>query len=413
MTFQEFIDLCAEAEKTKHIYRSLIRRWTAFAGFDDPDKFTDSIKNHKTDPYQFLQSVIANQKAEKRASITILQAYYTMRKFIEWESEEKLNGVRLEKIMQTLPDRRVKSTDSAPTDAEVLKLIHHSNLRGRVTLVLALTTGMRVGELAAMKLEWIDFNSDPIRITIPTTLTKTKKTRMVFTTQECAQLIKQLIGDRKTGSLFPNLDPTKKFDENRPTSPSALTNAISRNLEKTGLRDKLDEDSPMYRLHPHSFRKWFYSKAIASGMPGNYAEILLGHTIGLDAHYLRVDQEKLAGEYKKIESSLTFLNRENGEVRKTIQSQQDEIESLKKQLEEKEHEQKERAKEQGQTIEAIQKELKEVAGVLRDIIQGKVKLSEGTKLLVDGVDISDRVPKLSKEETAKFDAIVKAKKQKG
>jgi len=331
MTFQEFIDLCAEADKTKQIYTSLIKRWTVFAGFDDPNKFIDAIKNHEIDPYKFLQSVIANQKAEKRASITILQAYYTMKKYIEWETEERLNGVKLDKITQTLPDRRVKSTDSAPTDTEVLKLIHHSNLRGRVALVLALTSGMRVGELAATKLEWIDLNSDPIRITIPATLTKTKKARVVFTTQECAQLIKQLIGDRKTGSLFPNLDPTKKYDESTPTSPSALTNAISRNLEKTGLRDKIDEDSPMYRLHPHSFRKWFYSKAIASGMPGNYAEILLGHTIGLDAHYLRVDQEKLASEYKKIESSLTFLNRENGEVRKAVQTQADQMQRLQEQ----------------------------------------------------------------------------------
>ncbi|MCJ7505581.1 site-specific integrase [Candidatus Bathyarchaeota archaeon] len=332
MTFKEFVDLVAEADKTKQIYKSLIKRWTTFAGFDDPDKFTDAIRNHKLDPYQFLQSVIANQKAEKRASITILQAYYTMKRFIEWESEERLNGVKLEKLTQTLPGRRVKSTDSAPNDTEVLKLIHHSNLRGRVALILALTSGMRVGELAAMKLEWIDFNSDPIRITIPATLTKTKRPRTVFTTQECAQLIKQLIGDRKTGSLFPSLDPTKTYDENTPASPSALANAFSRNLKKCGLRDKITEDSPMFRLHSHSFRKWFYSKAIASGMPGNYAEILLGHTIGLDAHYLRVDQEKLASEYKKIEPSLVFLNRENGEVRKTVQTQSEQIGLLQGEL---------------------------------------------------------------------------------
>lgn len=329
MVFEEFIQLTAEAQKTKQIYRQVIGRWTKFGGFDHPDQLIHSIKEGKTDPYTFLQGIVAKQKSDNKAPITILQSFYTMKKFIEWETEQALNGIRLEKIAQTLPNRRVVSTDSAPTDTEVMKLIHHSNLRGRVTLILALTTGMRAGEMAATKLEWIDFDSDPVRITIPATATKTKTSRTVFTTSECADLVKQLIGERKTGALFPSLDPTMEYDETKPTSPSAMSNMFSRYLEKCDLRDKITPDSPMHRLHIHSLRKWFYSKAISCGMAPNYVELLLGHNIGLDQHYLRADLEKLASEYKKIEPSLTFLGAANGETRATVQRQQTELEQMR------------------------------------------------------------------------------------
>lgn len=54
-------------------------------------------------------------------------------------------------------------------------------------------------------------------------------------------------------------------------------------------------------------------------------------------------------------------------------------------------------------------ELEEEVGLLRDVIMGRVKLSEKARLLVDDVDITDRVPKMTSEETTRLDAKRKAK----
>jgi integrase len=351
MVFEEFIRDVCQADKTKRIYRATITKWSGFAGFKDPDELTQSVKNwfdaqngknvqgRTTDPYAFLRSIVAELRSKNRASITVLQGFYQMKKFLEYESECALNGIKLQKLIDVLPDQRIKSTDGVPTDEETLRLIHHSNLRGRVALVLALSTGMRVGEVSAMELRWMDFNSDPVRITIPSTITKTRMTRTVFTTGECKDLILQYVGDRRTGYLFPSLEPKKDspdfkkpVNERGPVSASGISNAIARNLEKTGLRDKITQDSPMHRLHFHSFRKWFYSKAISSGMAPNYAEILMGHSIGLDSHYLRALEQTLPKEYKKIESGLTFLTRENGKIKKTVEDQAEEIKKLQEQV---------------------------------------------------------------------------------
>ena len=186
---------------------------------------------------------------------------------------------------------------------------------------------MRIGEIAALQLEWIDLKKDPVEIILPASITKTKTSRIVFTTQECARLIKEYVGHRRKGPLFPNV-----HDPKRNSSTASLTTMVCRYLRKSGLRERLTPESPMHKFHMHSTRKWFYSKAISSGLAPNFAEMLLGHNIGLDAHYLRADKEKLAAEYAKIEGNLTFLSKQNGQLRKTVDDQSERIKQLEEQL---------------------------------------------------------------------------------
>jgi intergrase/recombinase len=95
---------------------------------------------------------------------------------------------------------------------------------------------------------------------------------------------------------------------------------------KLGLRQKLDPSSFMHELHPHSFRKYFFTKLIGAGVDRGVAEYLMGHKFGLDNAYLRMDEEHLRKEYMKAVDDFIFLtdrklNRESKERVDHLQEQ--------------------------------------------------------------------------------------------
>jgi hypothetical protein len=63
----------------------------------------------------------------------------------------------------------------------------------------------------------------------------------------------------------------------------------------------------MHELHPHAFRKYFFTKLIVAGVDRGVAEYLMGHKFGLDSPYLRMDEERLRKEYMKAENDFSFL----------------------------------------------------------------------------------------------------------
>jgi hypothetical protein len=103
------------------------------------------------------------------------------------------------------------------------------------------------------------------------------------------------------------LFPSPK-DQTKPETSDAHEAQLTRLIEKCGLKTKLDESSKRYAVHPHCLRKTFYSKCLANGVLPNLANAWLGHTVGLDQNYLRLGDETLISEWRKVESSLVFLS---------------------------------------------------------------------------------------------------------
>jgi integrase len=63
----------------------------------------------------------------------------------------------------------------------------------------------------------------------------------------------------------------------------------------------------MYDLHPHAFRKYFFTKLIGAGVDRGVHEYLMGHKFGLDNSYLRMTEDHLRQEYLKAKDDFTFL----------------------------------------------------------------------------------------------------------
>jgi integrase len=226
----------------------------------------------------------------------------------------------------TLPAKVEISLDRVPTREEVRRLLLEADLRIKVAIAILASSGMRIGELCALRVGSVDFEKNPPRITIAAKNAKTRQGRVVRFSEEAAGLVKEYLGERisdKESWLFPHHE-----DPTRPYAKNALHNLIMRLIEKCGLLDKLDPESRRYALHPHCFRKYFFTQLIASGIDRGIAEYFMGHKFGLDANYLRLNEERLDKEYLKAAADFTFLT--DQKLDKESKQRVEELENLLK-----------------------------------------------------------------------------------
>jgi hypothetical protein len=79
-----------------------------------------------------------------------------------------------------------------------------------------------------------------------------------------------------------------------PDSTETIYRSVRRRLEKSGLLYKLDPNSRINALHPHSFRKLFFTRCLGVGIDRGLVEQWMGHKFGLDGSYLRMSEEAVA-----------------------------------------------------------------------------------------------------------------------
>jgi integrase len=196
-----------------------------------------------------------------------------------------------------------------------------SDPRVRALISLLATSGLRIGEAAQLRIG--NLNLDEEKVTVMARKTKSRSMRITFISSETAKLLRDYLRSRMNDIdawLFPDT-----YQPEKPAGRNALYQLIRRALVRDGLRTKLDPDSRMYELHPHCFRKYFFTKLISAGVDRGVAEYLMGHRFGLDNSYLRMDEDHLRKEYQKAEDDFIFLqdrkpNRESKERMDELQN---------------------------------------------------------------------------------------------
>jgi len=222
-------------------------------------------------------------------------------------------------------------------------LLLRSKLPTKTAIAMLASSGMRVGELTQLKVSNVEIGKEgaPSKITLKPALTKTRKRRLTFISAEATALLKEYLGEKISDAntvLFPE-------------GTDALYGRIKRAIERTGLRQKSDSESARYELHPHCFRKYFFSNMLAAGVDRGLVEGFMGHRFALDSAYLRMSDEELAKEYAKAADRLTFLTITTG-----ITEQQ-----LSETLQERDA----KIAEQGSRIEELEEEVAEFRTIIR------------------------------------------------
>jgi len=241
-----------------------------------------------------------------------------------------LNEVVLnkKKIYRYLGEEERPIENRAYTTDEIRKMLEVSDERVRAILIFLVSTGVRIRAIIDLKLQ--DLVRVPeyhlYRVTV---YSDSKERYITFTTPEANKAIDVYLEYRKRygEKLFPNSPLFRdQFDRNDPISghdvkPLALRAAerlISRTIEKSGIRtvERITELHGVkgkirknVRLTA-GFRKFFDTQLIYAQVEPRTKELFLGHSIGLDDHYFKPEENYVLHEYLKAVDNLT-INEEN------------------------------------------------------------------------------------------------------
>ncbi len=204
-------------------------------------------------------------------------------------------------------ERRVFSKEEQITFFECSKGTYFDNL-----FVVAVNTGMRIGEICALTWEDIDFKTKKIRVNKTLSYRKlegdekktfhigppktTTSNREIPISSACEKALKKQFILRNNIMSSHKVKPLKGFEDilfvsrnGWPLCDQTIIDALDRIVNE--INYSRDEGEQFQRLSPHCFRHTFATRCFEAGIPPKTVQILLGHatldmTMNLYTHVL-------------------------------------------------------------------------------------------------------------------------------
>ena len=223
-------------------------------------------------------------------------------------------------------DRRVLSKEEQKDFFDCCKGTYYDNL-----FVVAISTGMRIGEICA--LTWDDIDLDEKIITVSKTLSymqlegdegkvfrvgppKTKTSnRKIPITPQCEEALKKQLLLRSNIMSRNYTKPLSGFEDllfisskGRPLCTQTVTDAIDRIIKEINLCRDMSEQMP--KFSPHCFRHTFATRCFEAGIPPKTVQVLLGHsTLDMTMNlYTHVMPEQKTDALEKLNSYYSDIN---------------------------------------------------------------------------------------------------------
>jgi len=292
----------ASGKKIEHDYESLFDQYLA-----------DKKRNHDADMVKFADCL----KAESTSNLSARQIMTLGRRILED------NGAKFKD--KTIRDLKREMKGGAGTVDKVLtpKVIEAAlkelDLKGRSIVLTLGSSGARLHEVLALKLSDIDFENNPVKLTIRSRMadpTKNKQNRYTFISTEAARCVQVWIAKRDSylqGSAGRNAGLVRAGRSSEKNTNSDLLFPVSGNavnaMWETALRQaglfSQDEQTGRNQYRLHSFRKFFISQFSMAGQKV-LAEHLAGHEGYLDGSYRRIDEEAAGKAYLAVQHVVTI-----------------------------------------------------------------------------------------------------------
>lgn len=277
------------------------------------------MKEGSVDPYHVIKDfvIFLDKKGSKPASIKSWMP--GIKGFL------RHHGIKIYtedfKMIVKLP-KKIQYREEALTKEIIVRVLNNVNSRMRTMILVAISSGMRLGEILQITISDVDFHSTPTRVKIRAETTKTRETRETFLTQESTNALKDYLkknfdwidgisnielGEKVIFGKTKNHNDKKPKEWMKPTSHRSAVSSVGASLQKQ-LRD-VPELSKMngngvHSIHFHAFRK-FFRTIVGNAVGRDYAEALMGHHFYLDTYYNLHDEERKS-LYLKAEPHLTI-----------------------------------------------------------------------------------------------------------
>lgn len=229
------------------------------------------------------------------------------------------------------------SDEHIPTAEEIGRIVEYLPIQEKTLTLVLVSSGMRVDEALQLILDNIDLDNNPVKITLPAAITKTKKKRIIFITPEAEDQLTEWINYRHKFIVQSNKraqgirNRTVSLDDDRifPFTYENFLHLWHGALEKSDLYDK-DSVTGRVKLRPHNLRKSFSTYGVWTNE--DIPDALQGHARGMRAIYNRYDkaEEVLEEAYLEAQDNLSIYGHSKNviELQKKVDRQSEDIQKL-------------------------------------------------------------------------------------
>ncbi len=316
-SFLDSVYIISHSIKTVKTYRTALNHLQKFIAIqyeqNEPELLME-IKNDTVDLYQFLRDFIIYldkagiQPKGLRGYLSGVKGYLR-HQGIRINSDDFKQFVKIPKIIRT---REIPLTKEM-----LLRILHSSNSKLQTSILVALSSGLRIGELVQLKLSDIDFESNPTKISVRGNATKTRQTRETYITVEATNALKDYLSrnfnwTERTNSLQDTYIFGPTTSKGRKSKlPGFNVESAKLSLQKSlrtyvGNIPDLDvvNENGYKAIHFHAFRK-FFRTIVGNACGRDYAEALMGHGFYMDTYY-QLPEDKKIRMYLDAEPYLTI-----------------------------------------------------------------------------------------------------------
>lgn len=278
----------------------------------NPDTYFDKITDDeiKKDVIKYLETIT------DKAPRTVDSRVYCLKSFFI-RNKRKIEPIFWKDLLEDREEKGSISEDHIPTTDELKKMLTHAAVRERAWILLAATSGMRIGEIAQLIEDNLHLDEEPPRIFIPAKITKAKTKRFTFITNEAADAIKEWLEVKRDylckingKNNFKSVPGSRRFhdvdtDLVFPFKYDAFKKAWHKLLKKTKL-NQIDKRTKRHKLHIHCLRKFAKTRMLLT-MPEAMTNFIIGHSGYLSKEYEKYEYVQIAPEYKKAMLNLSIF----------------------------------------------------------------------------------------------------------
>ena len=337
--------------ETVKTYRTSLKKFEQFLKEQyqsNSSEIIERIKEGKIDVYQLLRSFVVDQDKQGFMPRTIDIRINAAKEYLRYV------GIKIysEDFKQSVPlPRKLKVVETPLTKEIILRVLRNVSPKLQAAILVAVASGMRIGELVQLKISDIDFEAEPTTIHLRAETTKTRTARDVFLTKESTLALKDYL-KRYHGWKNEN----EEFLKNRYVfARTSLSNKLykqdndlktnfviaTETLLQKGLLNSIKKipdlciknSNSKYAIHFHAFRKFFRTN-VGNASGRDFAEALIGHSFYLDTYY-NLPEDKKKELYLKAEPYLTISDFKK--VEKNLQEMSERHEKLEKTVEDLKH----------------------------------------------------------------------------
>lgn len=332
---KEFREKYCKNKKSQQInYISTLRAYFKTIKIDNPDEYLTSGRDFNKDVLTFAESM--TDMPPKSFSVKMS----AVKKFMI-RNEVPIKPLTWIEAKDFKKGSRAVTIDRSPSQQELRNILQFADLKMKALALVLSSSGMRTGEALQLTDQDIDLTSQPAKIKIRGSYTKSGDARMTYISDEAASAVKAWMDERKhyldvAATRINFKFPTKKEkNDNRifPFSRNLVTLLWARYLKKAKL-DKRDPVTGIHELHVHTLRKYFLSN-MKLHIPFVIAEALAGHSAYLDDAYRRYGEKVMAEYYSQGVKALSVyeIPADLTKVNKEIEALRSENEEMRKDME--------------------------------------------------------------------------------